>query len=58
MEKEYVEGVRTPRAPEIVAMAKSLDVTLESLIENRRRANAIMRSTGLQLARTKTPHSI
>ncbi len=33
MEKEYVEGVRTPRAPEIVAMAKSLDVTLESLIE-------------------------
>lgn len=33
MEKEYVEGVRMPRAPEIVAMAKSLDVTLESLIE-------------------------
>lgn len=31
--ERYIEGVRTPRAPEIVAMAKSIDVTLESLIE-------------------------
>lgn len=33
--ERYIEGARVPRAPKIVAMAKALDVTLDSLIKNR-----------------------
>lgn len=31
--ERYIAGVRVPRAPKIVAMAKVLDVTLDSLIK-------------------------